>query len=148
MGDRANVYFKNGETGIGVFTRWDRHRLIDVVSDVFSSDAFQSCIGDPEYATRIGVQGVLEELGASAYEAFSGYGLWTREGGFPDSDHDIIVVDVNSGKAYLAKDFATLDHGVPVQLYGRPTTKPFKSNSTAAKSSSSHARCTPKNAWP
>lgn len=119
MGDRSNVYFKNGETGIGVFTRWDGYRLIDVVSDVFSSNAFQSCIGDPEYATRIGVQGVLEELGASADKPDSGYGLWTREGGFPDNERDIIVVDVNSGKAYLAKDFDTLDHGVPVQLYGR-----------------------------
>lgn len=108
MGDRSNVVFKNGDDGIGVYAHWGGIVMAEVVADVISRDAFKKRIGDPSYATRIGVQAVLEMLGADS-NSDTGFGLWTMSGRADDNEYPYIVVDVMDGAVYVTPDYRSVE---------------------------------------
>ncbi len=55
MGDRSNVFFKNGAHGVGVYGHWAGLAMADAAMAVLASKAFKARLGDANYATRIGV---------------------------------------------------------------------------------------------
>ena len=103
MGDRSNVLFRNGDSGIGVYSHWGGLTMAEAVVSVIERPAFRARVGDPSYATRIGVQGVLELLGADS-TVETGFGLWTPEGGADDNGYGYVIVDVLDGSVYVAPD--------------------------------------------
>ncbi len=104
MGDRSNLYFKNGEHGIGVYGHWAGPGMAEAAVRVLQNPAFKARIGDASYATRIGVQTVLETLGASASEE-TGFGIWSSATGPDDNGYRFLVIDVRSGQLYAASDW-------------------------------------------
>jgi hypothetical protein len=104
MGDRSNLYFKNGEYGIGVYGHWAGPGMAEAAVRVLQNPAFKARIGDASYATRIGVQTVLETLGASASEE-TGFGIWSSATGPDDNGYRFLVIDVQSGQLYAASDW-------------------------------------------
>lgn len=123
MGDRSNVLFRNGESGVGVYAHWGGAAMAEAVASVIDRPAFQKRIGDPSYATRIGVQGVLELLGADSM-VDTGFGLWTPEGGADDNEYPCIVVDVMDGSVFVAKDYRFVDRST--ELIDPPTAKALR----------------------
>lgn len=97
MGARSNLFFKNGNDGIGIYSHWAGKDMADAAMAVLESKAFKNRLGDSSYATRIGVQLALEQLGSQSGSE-TGFGLWTAESGVPDNEFGIIVIDVNTGK--------------------------------------------------
>jgi hypothetical protein len=104
MGDRANIFFRNRQGGIGVYAHWAGPAMADAAALVLRSKAFRARVGDANYATRIGVQIVLETLGADS-KADTGFGLWTPITGADDNEYPYIVVDVTDGSVFVAKDW-------------------------------------------
>jgi hypothetical protein len=129
MGDRANVYFRNGKAGIGVYGHWAGSSIASAAAKVLASKAFKARIGDPNYATRIGVQIVLEELGAEP-SSETGFGLWTSVGGADDNEYPYIVIDVNDGKVFVAADWKKPK---PSERVEKPTEKKLLSLMTAGE---------------
>jgi hypothetical protein len=76
--------------------------MAEAAMAVLSSPLFKTRIGDAPYAMRIGVQIVLDNLGASLEEL--GFGLWTRSMGPCDNAYGIIVIDVNTGGVYVTSN--------------------------------------------
>lgn len=75
---------------------------------MISRPAFKNRIGDASYATRIGVQGVLEFLGADSNEE-TGFGIWTPGWGEPDNEYPYVVVDVEDGAVFVSDDYSDKD---------------------------------------
>jgi hypothetical protein len=84
---------------------------------VLKSKAFQARLGDANYATRIGVQLVLEELGADP-KSETGFGLWTPAGGPDDNEYRWVVIDVDTGDLFVAKNWKK---PLPTELVQTPT---------------------------
>ena len=104
MGDRSNIFFRSGKDGIGVYAHWAGEAMADAAMRVVQSKAFQGRLGDPNYAMRIGVQLVLETLDADS-KSDTGFGLWTPATGPDDNEYPWIVVDVDSGDLFVAKNW-------------------------------------------
>lgn len=104
MGDRSNIFFRNVKGGIGVYGHWAGVSMATAAMAVINNAAFKQRIGDCTYATRIGVQTVLEHLGALATHE-TGFGLWSAEMGPGDNEHKYIVIDVGDGSVYVAGDW-------------------------------------------
>ncbi len=104
MGDRSNVFFRSGRDGIGVYAHWSGDAMADAAMRVLKSKAFQGRLGDAHYAMRIGVQIVLEQLGADV-KSDTGFGLWTPGTGPDDNEYDWIVIDVDTGELFVAKNW-------------------------------------------
>ena len=104
MGDRSNLFFRSGRDGIGVYAHWSGEAMADAAMRVLKSKAFGARLGDPHYAMRIGVQLVLEELGADA-KSDTGFGLWTPATGPDDNEYRWLVIDVESGDLFVAKNW-------------------------------------------
>jgi hypothetical protein len=101
MGDRSNILFRSGRNGIGVYAHWAGEAMADAAMKVLKSKAFKERLGDPDYAMRIGVQIVLETLGASSKED-TGFGLWTIAGGPGDNGYRWTIIDVDTGEIFVA----------------------------------------------
>ena len=104
MGDRSNIFFRHGKGGIGVYAHSSGLEMASAAAKVITSKAFKARIGDANYAIRIGVQLVLEHLGADA-KSDTGFGLWTPITGADDNEYPYVVIDVNSGALFVAKDW-------------------------------------------
>jgi hypothetical protein len=117
MGDRANIFFKNGDGGIGVYGHWAGQAMAGAAAQVLKSKAFKARLGDPNYAMRIGVQIVLEALGAESTSE-TGCGLWEPAGGPDDNEYPFIVIDVLDGSVFVADDWR---HPKPKEEVARPT---------------------------
>ena len=111
MGNRSNIYFRNGDNGIGVYSHWSGTDMAAAAMRVLDNSAFQSRLGDPSYATRIAVQAVLEHLGSDT-ASDTGFGLWTSETGECDNEHRFIVIDVNDGSLYITDDWRKVKDAV------------------------------------
>ena len=81
---------------------------------VLQSEAFRARLGDPSYATRIGVQIVLETLGAES-ETETGFGLWTSVSGPDDNEYRVVVIDVNDASVFVTEDWANPKTGDQVK---------------------------------
>lgn len=104
MGDRANIFFRGEKGGVGVYGHWAGRGMAMAAARVMTSKAFKARIGDANYATRIGVQIVLEELGAKSKEE-TGFGIWTAQSGPDDNEHKFIVIDVNTGEVFVSNNW-------------------------------------------
>jgi hypothetical protein len=104
MGDRANIFFRSGKEGIGVYAHWSGLAMAGAAMKVMKSKAFNARLGDAHYAMRIGVQLVLEALGAES-KSEVGFGLWTPTTGPDDNEYRWIVVDVETGALYVSNDW-------------------------------------------
>jgi hypothetical protein len=104
MGDRSNVLFRSGREGIGVYAHWGGEAMADAVVKVLKSKAFKARLGDAHYAMRIGVQIVLETLGADS-KADTGFGLWTPTTGPDDNEYRWVIIDVETGATYVADNW-------------------------------------------
>lgn len=84
MGDRANVYVKDGDTGVYLYTHWSGYELPETVRT-----ALARCEGresDGPYLARI----VFCEMVKGDEEGTTGYGISTR---LCDNEHPIVVLD-------------------------------------------------------
>ncbi|MFO0728135.1 MAG: hypothetical protein U1E65_30420 [Myxococcota bacterium] len=104
MGDRSNLYFKNGDHGVGVYGHWAGQGMAEAAMAVLQNKGFLARLGDSSYATRIGVQTVLDTLGVSAKDE-TGCGLWTSETGPDDNEYRFLVIDVQSGRVFVTDDW-------------------------------------------
>ena len=104
MGDRSNLFFRSGKDGIGVYAHWAGEAMADAAMRVMKSKAFRDRLGDEHYAMRIGVQLVLETLGANS-KSDTGFGLWTPAMGPDDNEYRWVVIDVESGDLFVAKSW-------------------------------------------
>ena len=104
MGERSNVFFKNKNNGVGVYSHWAGMKMADAVAKTVALQSFQSRLRDPSYATRVGVQSVLEALGATLDKG-TGFGIWTPEDGPDDNNYPFLVVDVNTGAVCVSDDY-------------------------------------------
>lgn len=104
MGDRSNLYFKNGDHGIGVYSHWAGVGMASAAVQVLKNPAFKARLGDASYATRIAVQTALEALGASPSEE-TGFGLWSSATGPDDNGYRFLVIDVKTGKLYATNEW-------------------------------------------
>ncbi len=104
MGDRSNIFFRNGKAGVGVYAHWSGLAMADAAMRVVKSKAFVGRLGDANYATRIAVQAVFEALDVDA-KSETGFGLWTPAGGPDDNEYRYVVVDVNDGALFVASDW-------------------------------------------
>jgi hypothetical protein len=100
VGNRANIFVqqvRNDEgkwDGIGVYSHWNGTRLHDVALEFL--DKAKARAGDPSYFTRILVHNVLDELANRNEE--TGFGLWSSALGMDDNEHDILVINAESGR--------------------------------------------------
>ena len=117
MGDRSNLFFRSGRDGIGVYAHWSGEAMADAAMRVVRSKAFQERLGDEHYALRIGVQIVLESLGASS-KSDTGFGLWTPATGPDDNEYRWIVIDVDTGDLFVAKNWKK---PLPAERVAQPT---------------------------
>ena len=78
--------------------------MADAAMRVLKSKAFAERIGDASYAMRIGVQIVLETLGADS-KSDTGFGLWTPSTGPDDNEYPWVVIDVETGDLFVAKNW-------------------------------------------
>lgn len=117
MGDRSNVLFRSGKDGIGVYAHWGGESIADAAMRVIHSRAFRGRLGDAHYAMRIGVQIVLETLGADS-KSDTGFGLWTPQTGPDDNEYRWVVIDVDSGDLFVAKNWKK---PLPSERVARPT---------------------------
>ncbi len=117
MGDRSNVFFRSGKDGIGVYAHWSGESMADAVMRVLKSKAFTARLGDANYAMRVGVQLVLEILGADS-KSDTGFGLWTASAGPDDNEYRWVVIDVDSGELFVAKNWKK---PTPSERIARPT---------------------------
>lgn len=108
MGDRSNIFFRNSNGGIGVYGHWTGSRMAGAAMAVLNNKAFTERIGDAAYATRIGVQTVLNVLGADPF-CDTGFGLWTDKMGEGDNSYRFIVIDVDDGNVYVADDWRNVN---------------------------------------
>ena len=103
MGDRSNLYFRGVD--IGVYAHWSGKDMATAAIRVLENPAFLSRVGDPAYATRIGVQTLLEALGSKS-DSDLGFGLWTSKTGPCDAGiYDIIVIDTLTGRLFVTKNW-------------------------------------------
>jgi len=117
MGARSNVFFRSGKHGIGVYAHWAGESMADAVMCVLKSKAFQERLGDDNYAMRIGVQIVLETLEADS-KSDTGFGLWTPATGPDDNEYPWLVVDVETGDLFVAKNWKK---PLPSERVAKPT---------------------------
>lgn len=97
MGDRANLQFRSENQTIGIYGHWVGTDIAKAAVAVVESPTFQKRVGDDAYATRIGVQIALKELGSDE-EDEHGFGLYVGNE-CPDNDgYEIVVVNVDTGK--------------------------------------------------
>jgi hypothetical protein len=104
MGDRANVYLRNDNSGIGVYGHWAGLGMAEAAMAVLANDAFRKRLGDASYATRIAVQTIFAAVGADPNEE-TGFGLWTSASGPDDNEYRFIVIDVDSGELFVSDDW-------------------------------------------
>src|SRR5580765_7562622 len=104
MRDRSNVFFRSDKHGIGVYAHWAGEAMADAAMRVLKSKAFNDRLGDEHYAMRIGVQIVLAALGADP-KSDTGFGLWTPATGPDDNEYRWIVIDVETGDLFVAKNW-------------------------------------------
>lgn len=104
MGDRSNLFFRANGGGIGVYAHSSGTFMADAAMAVLKNPAFKSRLGDTNYALRIGVQTALEALMAES-TAETGFGLWTPATGADDNEYRYIVIDVDDGAVFVAKDW-------------------------------------------
>ena len=117
MGDRSNVFFRSGRDGIGVYAHWSGESMADAAMRVIQSKAFQARLGDEHYAMRIGVQLVLEALDADP-KSETGFGLWTPATGPDDNEYRWVVIDVDTGDLFVAKNWKK---PLPSERVAKPT---------------------------
>ena len=118
MGDRSNLFFRSGRDGIGVYAHWSGEAMADATMRVLKSKAFKARLGDASYAMRIGVQLVLEELGAES-KSETGFGLWTPATGPDDNEYRWVILDVDTGELFVAKNWKK---PLPSERVAKPTT--------------------------
>jgi hypothetical protein len=149
MGDRSNVLFRSGRDGIGVYAHWAGEAMADAAVRVLKSKAFNERLGDPCYAMRIGVQIVFEALGADS-KSDTGFGLWTPATGPDDNEYRWVVIDVDSGDLFVAKNWkkplpservkTPTASEIRRRMRGDPPPKPKKKAAPKKKASSRKAR--------
>jgi len=106
MGDRSNIFFRTKGGGIGVYAHWSGLAMADAAARVAKSKAFKARVGDRNYAMRIGVQLVLETLGAES-DSETGFGLWMPATGPDDNEYRYVVVDVDTGALFVTSNWKT-----------------------------------------
>jgi hypothetical protein len=104
MGDRSNLYFRNGDSGVGVYAHWAGLQMAEAAAAVIANPAFKARVGDISYATRIGVQTALEALGVKSGEE-TGFGLWTSATGPDDFEYPFIVIDLETGDCFVTREW-------------------------------------------
>ncbi|MBL8912902.1 MAG: hypothetical protein JNM17_19570 [Archangium sp.] len=106
MGDRSNLFFRarGGAGGIGIYAHSSGTFMADAAMAVLKNKAFQDRLGDTNYALRIGVQTALEALMADS-TSDTGFGLWTPATGADDNEYRYIVIDIDDGAVFVAKDW-------------------------------------------
>lgn len=87
MGDRANVYMKDGDRGVYLYTHWEGSELPFMVQKAL---AHKQRWDDGQYLTRI----IFQEMLGDDTE-YTGFGIGAR---MCDNGHKIIVVDSHAGK--------------------------------------------------
>ncbi|MFT3709383.1 MAG: hypothetical protein QM817_17225 [Archangium sp.] len=127
MGDRSNLFFRSAKGGIGVYGHYAGVSMADAAMAVLKNPAFKARIGDKNYAFRIGVQTALDVLGATAAEE-TGYGLWTPATGADDNEHRYIVIDVDTGALFVAKDWKKVK---PSEKIAKPTAASIRKKMTS-----------------
>lgn len=116
------MFFRSGKDGIGVYAHWAGESMADAAMRVLESEAFQERLDDVSYALRIGVQIVLETLGADSKED-TGFGLWTPGTGTDDNEYPWIVIDVETGDLFVAKNWKK---PLPNERVAKPTVGEIK----------------------
>ena len=91
--------------------------MADAAMRVMKSAAFRERLGDATYAMRIGVQIVLETLDADS-KSDTGFGLWTPATGPDDNEYPWIVIDVETGDLFVAKNWKK---PLPSERVSKPT---------------------------
>jgi len=122
MGDRSNLFFRAGSGGIGVYAHWSGLEMATAAAKVVSNKAFKARLGDTNYALRLGVQITLETLGADT-KSETGFGLWTPATGADDNEYPFIVIDVDDGAVFVAKDWKKPKKS---ELIAKPTAASIK----------------------
>ena len=99
MGERANIIFFGKRGGICLYSHWAGPEMADAAMKVLENPAFRKRLGDYGYATRIGVQTVLEFLRAES-DVDTGFGLYP--GMSPhDANYGTITINVDDGSVYV-----------------------------------------------
>ena len=91
--------------------------MADAAMRVIRSKAFRDRLGDEHYAMRIGVQIVLETLEADS-KSDTGFGLWTSSTGPDDNEYRWVVIDVDTGDLFVAKNWKK---PLPNERVAKPT---------------------------
>lgn len=117
MGDRSNIFFRADGGGIGVYGHSAGTFMADAAMAVLKNPAFKKRLGDTNYALRIGVQTALETLMADSRDEI-GFGLWTPATGVDDNQYGYIVIDVDDGTVFVAKDWKKPK---PAEKIAKPT---------------------------
>ncbi len=104
MGNRSNLYFRRSGGGIGLYAHWSGVEIAEAAAAVIASPAFKARVGDPSYATRVGLQLAFEALHVTV-ATDRGFGLWTQAQGPDDNEHRFVVIDVESGKLFVCDDW-------------------------------------------
>ena len=108
MGDRSNVFFQQEPgVGIGVYFHWGGTGVADAVSGLSDNRGFMNRLGDEQYATRIGVQSVMDSLGIRA-SVETGCGIWFSDQGH-DGEYRLVVVDVENGDVHVTASSESLE---------------------------------------
>lgn len=115
MGDRSNLYLKNGDHGVGVYSHWAGVGMAGAALRVLANPAFKARLGDPSYATRIAIQTALEALGADATQE-TGFGVWSSATGPDDNGYRFLVIDVKSGKLYATNEWRSPQAGEEIKV--------------------------------
>ena len=117
MGDRSNLFFRSDGDGIGVYAHWSGEDMAEAAMRVLKSKAFNDRLGDASYAMRIGVQLTLETLEADS-KSDTGFGLWTPATGPDDNEYPWLVIDVETGELFVAKNWKK---PLPAERVANPT---------------------------
>jgi hypothetical protein len=129
MGDRSNLFFRSDEGGIGVYAHWSGTEMAAAAAKVVASKAFKARLGDTNYALRIGVQIVLEALGADV-KSETGFGLWTPATGVDDNEYPFIVIDVEDGSVFVTENW---EKPTKRDLVDKPTAANIKKRMTSPR---------------
>lgn len=105
MGDRSNVFIQMRRDeecwkGIGVYSHWGGQEFQNAA--IAAAKLAAPRLGDDSYFARRLVHLLLSMEDREASE--TGHGLWTEQTGMPDNEHDILVINAETGLAWYSHD--------------------------------------------
>jgi len=95
MGDRANVYVKDGNSGVYLYTHWTGTKLPGVVQSALRRG--ESRWNDGQYLARV----IFNEMTRGDEDGVTGFGISSV---LCDNNHPIIVVDTSTETVGLADE--------------------------------------------